>query len=215
MPTLRLTQSAEGEDQHRVEIAFEARRTAVSRFAFSLSAQDQEDIRWYLEDYLQYPLDPAPKVAARIESRLAELGAELFTAIFHSNDDVRDVWADIREELGDTRVEVACGVREATTIPWELLREPSADTPLSLRTRSFVRTISQAQQAPSLALNGAGPIRILLVICRPGGRSDVPFRSVANRLLRGLGATEREKVELTVLRPPTFERLSRALWDAK
>jgi hypothetical protein len=43
-----------------------------------LNLQDQEDIRWYLEDYLQYPLEPAPKIAARIESRMAEPGAELF-----------------------------------------------------------------------------------------------------------------------------------------
>ena len=90
MPTLRLTQSAQGEDQHRVEIALEgdrrARRTAVSHFRFALNLQDQEDTRWYLEDYLQYPLEPAPKIAARIESRMAEPGAELFAAIFRSND---------------------------------------------------------------------------------------------------------------------------------
>ena len=45
--------------RHRVEIAFEggggAWVSAVSRFAFAVSEQDQEDLRWYLEDYLQYP----------------------------------------------------------------------------------------------------------------------------------------------------------------
>jgi tetratricopeptide (TPR) repeat protein len=218
MHTLRLTQSAEGQNRHRVEVALEgdggARQSAVSRFEFALSAQDQEDLRWYLEDYLEYPLDPAPKVAARIETRMAAIGAELFAAIFQSNEDTRRLWGGARPRLGDMRVEIVSGVREATSIPWELLREPNADTPLSLRARSFVRTSQQAAHASSFTHNGAGPIRILLVICRPGGRSDVPFRSVANRLLRGLGATERENVDLTVLRPPTFERLSRTLWEA-
>ena len=50
MPTLRLTQVAEGSDKHRVELALEgdgARQTAVSRFKFSVSEQDREDVRWY------------------------------------------------------------------------------------------------------------------------------------------------------------------------
>ena len=60
MLTLRLSQSP-----GRVEISLEGdglpRQTAASEFSFTLSPQDQEDIRWYLEDFLQYPLDPAPR----------------------------------------------------------------------------------------------------------------------------------------------------------
>jgi len=40
-----------------LSIAFEEegspRRTAVSHFAFAMSEEDREDLRWYLEDYLQ------------------------------------------------------------------------------------------------------------------------------------------------------------------
>ena len=93
MLNLRLTQLADCDAQLRFEIVCEgdskARQTAVSHFTFALSGQDQEDLRWYLEDYLKYPLDPAPKVAARIEERMAELGAELFSSVFDSSDDVR------------------------------------------------------------------------------------------------------------------------------
>src|SRR4029077_6147812 len=80
---LRLTQHAAGEDRHRVEISLEgdgARRTAESTFAFRLSPQDEEGMRWYLEDFLQYPQAPAPTIARRIEGRMAEMGAELFKA---------------------------------------------------------------------------------------------------------------------------------------
>jgi len=98
MHTLRLTQFAEGVNRHRVEVAYEgdgaARQAGVSRFEFAVSAQDQEDLRWYLEDYLQYPVDPAPKIAARVEARMAELGAGLFAAIFQSNDDARPQWLE-------------------------------------------------------------------------------------------------------------------------
>jgi hypothetical protein len=71
---LRLTQTTEGENKHRVEVAFEAdglpRQIATPRFDFQFTRQDQEDLRWYLEDFLQYPLDPARAIAARIENRV-------------------------------------------------------------------------------------------------------------------------------------------------
>jgi len=217
--TLRLSHVAEGSNQHRVEVVLEGnglpRQAADSRFPFVLSAQDQEDLRWYLEDYLQYPLDPAPNIARRIEGRMAEVGRELFSRIFQSDGDASDLWATLRLQLNDTRVEIVAGVREATTIPWELIRDPKTDTPLALRAQSFVRASPQAAQRARLPQKGAGPIRVLLVICRPGGRHDVPFRSVANRLLKGLGEAEREAVHLDVLRPPTFEQLGRVLRAAK
>ena len=58
-------------------------------------------------------------------------------------------------------------------------------------------------------------MRILLVICRPQGGNDVPFRSVAIRLIRGLTDSAREIFQLDVLRPPTFQRLEEVLRQAK
>lgn len=220
MPSiLRLTQNAESENQYRVEVAFEGdglpRQIATARFEFKLTAQDQEDLRWYLEDFLQYPLDPAPKIAARIEQRMVEIGTTLFKDIFQSGDDARDLWAILRDRLDDTRVEIITEVREAAAIPWELIRDTKTDTALSLRAHAFVRAHSQAAQRPQLPRTDTGPIRILLVICRPGGGDDVPFRSVASRLIKGLGESARDLFQLDVLRPPTFERLAKVLREAK
>ena len=33
---------------------------AVSSFRYQVDEQDAEKIRWYLEDYAEYPADPAP-----------------------------------------------------------------------------------------------------------------------------------------------------------
>jgi hypothetical protein len=212
MPVLRLRQFAEGENRYRVLLELEEdgrRRSAESRFSFQLGAQDQEDLRWYLEDYLQYPFDPAPAIAARIETRMAELGVELFRAVLEKT----PLWAEVRHQLGDTRIEISTGVKEASSIPWELLRDPEADVPLALRARAFVRATHDAVQRPKLPQSDGGPIRVLLVICRPRGRRDVAFRSVAKRLLEGL--RESEAVRLEVLRPPTYEQLARMLRDAK
>ena len=173
-------------------------------------------MRWYLEDYLQYPMDPAPAIAARIEERLAEIGAELFRAVFQANDDARDLWATLRVHLNETRIEIITGVAEATAIPWELLRDPKTGVHLALRAPVFVRSHPQAAQKPYwLQIDADEPIRILLVISRPGRDEDVPFRSVASKLVKGLSQEARQRFDLDVLRPPTFAHLSQVLNRAK
>jgi hypothetical protein len=63
-PLLRLTEHAEATPgRYRVEVTLEGdgtRKAATSAFALDITPQDREDLRWYLEDYLLFPLDPAP-----------------------------------------------------------------------------------------------------------------------------------------------------------
>jgi hypothetical protein len=183
-----------------------------SSFPFTLTAQDLEDLRWYLEEYAEFPYDPAPIIAARVEHRIAEIGNALFDAVFRSSNDARDLWAILRADLSDTRIEVAAEVG-SPGIPWELLRDPATDVPLALRARAFVRTLPMPAQRPRLLRPSDGPVRILLVISRPGGGDDVPFRSVASRLIAALGTTN-DRYQLDVLRPATFARLSQVLREA-
>jgi tetratricopeptide (TPR) repeat protein len=217
--TLRITQSSESTGKYRAELALEGdgipRQTATAAFEFELADQHREDLRWYLEDYLQYPHDPAPTVAARIEGDIKDVGVDLFKKVFQSDDDARDLWATLRQKLDETRIEISTSVAEATSIPWELIRDPKTDAALALRAESFVRSQPQAAQPPELPQAESGPIRILLVICRPSGDDDVPFRSVATQLIKGLGDQAEDRFQLDVLRPATYERLSRVLNEAK
>src|SRR6185312_1626819 len=214
---LRIKQHPIAEGRHRVEISFEgdgAPRAATAEFAFGLSPQDEEDLRWYLEDFLQYPQEPAPTIARRVEGRMSEVGTKLFEEVFQANNDTRKIWSRVEERLPETRIEIVTGVTEAATIPWELLREPMADAALALTAHSFVRAQPNTARAPHLPAIEAGKIRILLVLCRPRGGRDVPFRSVASQLLRGLSEANREAYDLDVLRPPTFEQLGKVLREA-
>ncbi len=220
MPLLRLTQTRLTDDRYRAEVALEGdglpRQIATSEFDFTLPDQDQRDVRWYLEDYLSQPLDPAPTIAHRIEARLIELGTDLFKAVFRSSDDARDLWATLRGTLNDTRIEIITSVEDATAIPWELLRDPTTAVSLALRAASFVRAQPTAAQRPQWRTDtSGGKIRILLVICRPSGDADVPFRSVSSRILKGLTDEAREVFQLDVLRPATFEALAQRLRTAK
>ncbi|MEP7198657.1 MAG: CHAT domain-containing protein, partial [Chloroflexota bacterium] len=218
--TLRLSQFAEAEaDTFRVEWSLDHSAPVRTRFTFTLSDQDREDLRWYLEDYLQYPLDPAPTIAARIEQRMKDIGVELFHHVFESSATAQRGWARLQPQLQDTRIEIITDVKEATTIPWELLRDPVTDEALLLRARAFVRAPSDQAQPPTLTPSpsqGEGSkVRILLVICRPNAGADVPFRSVATRIIKGLTDEARAQFQLDVLRPPTFAQLSKTLRAAK
>ena len=175
MPTLRITHSA-----GQVEATLEGdgpRKIERRPFTFTLSPQEAEDIRWSLEDYRIYPVEPAPKIAKRIERRMGEVGRELFKLVLASS----DVWASVRRDLNDTRIEIETEVEDAL-VPWELMRDPTADLPLSLDVPAFVRCHGR----PALPANPPGPakgkIRILLAICRLED-DQVPFRSVARRLI--------------------------------
>jgi tetratricopeptide (TPR) repeat protein len=213
---LRLTQTTVVGNQYQIEIALHEgnqRMAVTSHFRFSLRAEEQEDLRWYLEDYLRWPFDPAATKAARVVKWMASKGKELFNALFGSSDAMR-LWARMYDQLPDIRVEiVSTEVEAATAIPWELLCDPQTDMPVALRAGAFVRSQLNPAQPPKLPVIGTGPIRILLVICRPAGRDDVPFRSVANQLIKGLGG--REDFQIDVLRPPTFEQLNRHLREAR
>lgn len=107
MFTLRLTQYADNQPySYRIEIALEgdgSRQTATSRFQFKLTPQEQKNIRWYLEDYLHYLFDPAPQIATKVEKQIVEIGVELFKALFHTNDDARNLWATLSHRVRRNR----------------------------------------------------------------------------------------------------------------
>ena len=221
MSTLRIVHHRSNEaNEHYLEVAFEngrlPRQTAAVHTEFELTDQEQEDLRWYLEEYLNYPIDPAPQIANRIEREMADVGARLFRSVLQSNDDTRDIWANVRNRLNETRIEIVTGVQEAASIPWELIRDHKTGIPLLLNSRSFVRAQPNASRRVTFPVLNNEPIRILLVICRPGGSEDVPFRSVAGKLIRSLKATNDSSLfQLRVLRPPTYAQLSRELRAAR
>lgn len=102
--SLQLSQHAGGaEGRHRIDVTANAPGLqalhASAELAFALSAQDEEEIRWYLEDFLEFDEEPAPSIAAGGERRMAEVGEALFRAIFQANDDCRAVWHAIHRRL--------------------------------------------------------------------------------------------------------------------
>ncbi|HJQ68509.1 MAG TPA: CHAT domain-containing protein [Blastocatellia bacterium] len=219
MSTLHIRQDAPKDGRYPIRLTLtrhgQPSLEAEADVEFALTDQEQEDLRWYMEDYLRHP-SPAEAVAAQqVEQLMKARGEELYKKALAANEDTQAIWFLIRNDVADLRVEIASGVAEAASIPWELMRDPKTDSPISLRVKAFVRVESR----PSLAFvpvppSQDGRIRLLYVACRPSGSRDVELRAVANRLLQGLGA-DRARFDIKALRPPTFERLQKELADAK
>ena len=201
--TLRLKQP----DQPEME--------AEANIAFALTDQEQEDLRWYLEDYLIYPESSEDVQVAQIEDMMRTRGEELYQKVLAGNLDTQQIWFAIRPQLANLRIEISTGIAEAASIPWELMRDPQSDSALAVRVQAFVRVHSQPN-IPFVPVPPSkdGRIRLLYVVCRPNGIQDVALRAVANRLLQGLGE-DRARFAITALRPPTYEQLQQTLTDAK
>lgn len=218
-PTLHIRQDALRDGRYPLRLtlkrAGQPDLDAEANIEFSLSPEEREDLRWYMEDYL-VRADSAEEVqVAQVEEWMKRRGEELYTKVLAANMGTQALWFAVREHLADVRIEINAGIAEAASIPWELMRDPETDSAIALRVQSFVRVQSNPNISfVSVPGTGGERIRLLYIVCRPGGRNDVELRAVANRLLQDLGA-DRARFDITALRPPTFEQLQKELTNAK
>lgn len=143
MTTLRLTQIVTAPDTYRIEFALERkndpRMTATAEFQYQVSAETQERIRWYLEEYPKALFKPDTELAKQVEKQIHTIGTVFFRTVFEANRDTQRLWDRIIDHVQDVRIEIETTVEAATALPWELLRDPTTDLPLALRAESFVR----------------------------------------------------------------------------
>jgi hypothetical protein len=163
-----------------------------------------EDLRWYLEDYLLAPFGVWEDRGPAIREKLAGWGEQVFGSVFGAGP-ARDAYQRAR----DRGLEVVFRSAEPGLLglPWELMRDPAG--PVALGKGGISRSLPVADGAGTLEVPG-GRLRVLMVISRPSGTDDVGYQMVARPLLERLDAV-RGEVALTVLRPPTFERLREVL----
>jgi tetratricopeptide (TPR) repeat protein len=181
----------------------------VSRgpLGWPLDADALEDLRWYLEDYLLAPFGVWEDRGPAVARKLAGWGEQVFGLVFGSGPG-RDAYQRAR----DRGLEVV--VRSAEPgllgLPWELMRDGAG--PVALGAGGISRSLPVAGGAGTLEVPG-GRLRVLMVISRPAGTQDVGYQMVARPLLQRLDAV-RGEVDLTVLRPPSFDALRQAVKQA-
>jgi tetratricopeptide (TPR) repeat protein len=181
----------------------------VSRapLAWPLGADALEDLRWYLEDYLAAPFGVWEDRGPAVQKRLAGWGDQVFGSVFGAGP-ARDAYQRAR----DKGLEVVFRSADPGLLglPWELMRDGAG--PVALGAGGVSRSLPVAGGAGTLEVPG-GRLRVLMVISRPAGTSDVGYQMVARPLLERLDAVSGE-VDLTVLRPPSFGALREVLAQA-
>jgi tetratricopeptide (TPR) repeat protein len=186
---------------------------AVATLQIPWSRRQAEDLRWYLEEYIFWPGEAVREIAGRLEKGLEQAGCAVFEQLFMKSEPAKRIWRAMSHSLEETDIEIVDERRQAEELPWEILRESEQADPLAVRCRSFSHLVGSTVSPAAPVVAGEG-LRILLVIARPRLGEDVPFRSVAGRILGSLDAPGKVPFQLNVLRPPTLSRLRRALQEA-
>jgi tetratricopeptide (TPR) repeat protein len=180
--------------------------------AWPLDGEELEDLRWYLEESLIAPFAVYGERGGEVEARLPEWGERLFAALFGESGPARDAYVAARGRGGGLEIALVSDSARWLGLPWELMRDPSRPAPLVLDQVTVTRSLPSTDLTGSVAVPGSR-LRVLMVISRPDGPSDVGYQMVARPLLERLEAV-RGTVELAVLRPPTLQQLAAMLAEA-
>ncbi|MEA2559861.1 MAG: hypothetical protein QOH06_1365 [Acidobacteriota bacterium] len=222
MRVLRLRQSLTAGGGSLVAVDYDPGHGASSHTSkvpllFELNEHDRSRLRFYLENFLTCPNPAALKPVADLRGDLRRWGEELFRQVFKTDRKALFHYEEAARDLHSLRIEILADQPDAWTVPWELLYDPNLGW-LAPQVRSFARLPITAQttqrelEIPFLPVPG-DPLRVLYVVGRPAGSLEIPFHSVARPLLQTAAELE-DRVQIDILRPPTFERLAKVLSQA-
>ncbi|MFO0758626.1 MAG: tetratricopeptide repeat protein [Byssovorax sp.] len=182
----------------------------TERFAIdpALTADDQAEHRWYLEEYIRFP-GPGDRARAQVfEQRLEDFGKALLAALRHEGiDQVRELMRD----PGPRLLTLTSKDPEALSLPWELLRDKQSALVFQ---DVILRRSLPVQAAVKLIPVPALPLRILLVIARPSDAGQIDARSSAAPMLDALDALGGQ-VHVELCDPPTLAEMEKRLGDAR
>ena len=124
-----------------------------NEFLFTISDEQRQHIQWYLEKYLLFPWGEFRTRARETEAMMAWLGEEMFEAIFSSRE-TNNLYGNVANELGDTRIVIHASDPEGIVLPWELLRDPTRGEygDLARLAYAFVRIQSDSESAYTIPI---------------------------------------------------------------
>jgi len=154
------------------------------------------ELRWYLEQFLDYPFHPETDHADHVLDALRAWGTQAFNALF----DRRDAgnWL-----AGSAILQVRADDPHILSWPWEALYDPLAGAFLAQQ-RRLERRLNKLPDPQTGDLPNER-VNILLVVCRPF-EHDVRYRSIARPLIE-LIQSQNLPAHVDILRPPTFDQL--------
>ena len=172
---------------------------------FDLDVDQQADLRWYLEEYIDLPVHGSQVRAGRIEQDIDRWGRELFDNVFGGGANA-GLLAHMLDDDGSPHLTVATDDAHVLRLPWELLADDRG--PLARRV-SIRRQLASAADGDDFLVEL--PLRILLVVSRPDDLGFIDPRLTTRSILDALVPLGEQNVVVDFCRPPTLARLDEML----
>lgn len=190
--TFRLVRLLDGETSPPVTIA-SPYKIAVEGLP---SSNLMRELRWYLEQFLDYPFPPETDHAERVLEAVRAWGTQAFGALFDRHDAA--AWL-----AGSDTLQIRSDDPHILSWPWEALCDPQ--TNYLAHQRRIERRLKRAADPQPFGDLPKDRVNILLVVARPY-KGDVRYRSIARPLVE-LIESAGLPAHVDVLRPPTFDQL--------
>jgi len=160
------------------------------------SSNLMRELRWYLEQFLDYPFPPETDHAERVLEAVRTWGTQAFGALFDRHDAA--AWLADSDTL-----QIRSDDPHILSWPWEALCGPQ--TNYLAHQRRIERRLKRAADPQPFGDLPKDRVNILLVVARPY-KGDVRYRSIARPLVE-LIESAGLPAHVDVLRPPTFDQL--------
>ncbi|HSS75889.1 MAG TPA: CHAT domain-containing protein, partial [Thermoanaerobaculia bacterium] len=210
MKDLRILFANAGPEGYRAQLAdADGIRVGVEvPFKPFLEDDDYEDLRWYLEDYMDLPDGGAVVRAQRIEGNLDVWGHKLHDALFAATEN-RALLSQLLAGPEPRELTLATRDSDLLRLPWELMADDAGSLAQRVSVRRQLEEPEKTTPRPAQL-----PLRILYIVSRPADTGFIDPRMTAKALLDALdplGAS----VRVDFCRPPTLPRMEEMLRDGQ
>src|SRR5437763_937580 len=181
-------------------------------FAFSLATRDYENLRWYLEDFLDLPDGGSVVRAQSVEAKLKEWGHQLHHATFGAAAN-QTLLAQLLAAPEPRLLTIGTADPTLLRLPWELIADASGPLAHRLSVRRQLANPMPPKE-PLVEREVIFPLRILYIVSRPTDTGFIDPRLTARSVfdaLDPLGAS----VRVDFCRPATLSRMEEMLRAAE
>jgi len=178
-----------------------------------LTADDMEELRWYLETYHQLPGAGDHTRAGKVEANIKRWGSTLFDAVFAHRECDR-VRLSLTDKVGKRqRCLLTIGETDPNILaqPWEMMRD--ARGPLAFRGVTIRRQLRGSSSSRDFQLSL--PLRVLLIVSRPSDVGFIDPRNSIAPMLDALDALPSGQVTVDFCEPPTLVELEKTISQAR
>jgi hypothetical protein len=142
-----------------------------------LTEDDYEDLRWYLEEYMDLPDGGAVVRAGRIERNLDLWGGRLYDLLF-AEEDNRAFLRDLLAAPEPRQLTLATRESALLRLPWELMVDAKGSLAQRLSVRRQLEAPAESPPRPAQL-----PLRILYIVSRPADAGFIDPRLTSRALL--------------------------------